>query len=483
MVVHEDWEGGAGNGLGSLYAFEKACAKAKTFETPVDVEKLLADKAASVVMFHTAGKGTRLAPLPGSENNNKPGVKLPSTLMFGEEKELLTILEAVVIQTSIYAKRAKGRLSVYWGDQVFVPTEAYDTAPTHHADILAQLGPKPTKEEWESKGFSGYGLIAVAEDGNATQVEKVTFEQAEKILSANPAKQVGVSLGSFSVSSEMLTALREEYRADLASKTGKFDTDPHWWMPLTQSEEDYVTLMTAKKVPEEDSKAHYARMGEFKKKFIAKGPGYEKVFGAVGIGMGYWWDYGQAAYYAKYNQFVTQDSVEAEAMRKFFRMDKRVCDATTAKKAAAAIDEASCVCSSEFKNGTVIKSVVANSNIGTVKVQDSILVNVTAPKVEGKGVVLYNVVSDKPLVFEDNEICADVYGDGEAKDADGKILEKITMRSTLDTHAGNEWKNKLAKNDYTFEEVYNRNASVDVMKAAAVQAADRAAVAAKNAAL
>ena len=32
----------------------------------------------TVAIYHTAGKGTRLAPLPGAENNNKPGVKLPS---------------------------------------------------------------------------------------------------------------------------------------------------------------------------------------------------------------------------------------------------------------------------------------------------------------------------------------------------------------------------------------------------------------------
>ena len=29
LAVHEDWNGGAGNGLGTLYAFTKACAKAQ----------------------------------------------------------------------------------------------------------------------------------------------------------------------------------------------------------------------------------------------------------------------------------------------------------------------------------------------------------------------------------------------------------------------------------------------------------------------
>ncbi len=55
------------------------------------------------------GKGTRLAPLPGAENNNKPGVKLPAcvALKSGGARPI-TILEAVIKQTGAYA-RAGGR--------------------------------------------------------------------------------------------------------------------------------------------------------------------------------------------------------------------------------------------------------------------------------------------------------------------------------------------------------------------------------------
>ena len=56
-----------------------------------------------------------MAPLPGSENNNKPGVKLPVTVAEGQP---VSILEAVIQQTGIYAAYRKGRLSVFWGDQV-----------------------------------------------------------------------------------------------------------------------------------------------------------------------------------------------------------------------------------------------------------------------------------------------------------------------------------------------------------------------------
>merc|ERR1712166_498661 len=116
VVVHEDWAGGAGNGLGSLYAYKKACEKANQNLAEV------AHNGGSIVIYHTAGKGTRLAPLPGSEGNNKPGVKLPSEIKLASKEQgwltskdqgwfgetsLLTILEAVIIQTSLYAEATK----------------------------------------------------------------------------------------------------------------------------------------------------------------------------------------------------------------------------------------------------------------------------------------------------------------------------------------------------------------------------------------
>ena len=74
LAVSEDWAaGGAGNGLGTLYAYTKAAKLAKD-KFGVDLGDLLSQKKISAALFHTAGKGTRLAPLPASENNNKPGV-------------------------------------------------------------------------------------------------------------------------------------------------------------------------------------------------------------------------------------------------------------------------------------------------------------------------------------------------------------------------------------------------------------------------
>jgi hypothetical protein len=74
LAVSEDWGGaGAGNGLGTLYAWKKAVAFAQE-KYSVDLSALMVDGKISAGLYHTAGKGTRMAPLPASENNNKPGV-------------------------------------------------------------------------------------------------------------------------------------------------------------------------------------------------------------------------------------------------------------------------------------------------------------------------------------------------------------------------------------------------------------------------
>jgi hypothetical protein len=75
LAVSEDWNasGGAGNGLGTLYAFQKASALAKK-DFDFDLMGALLKGEISAALYHTAGKGTRMAPLPASENNNKPGV-------------------------------------------------------------------------------------------------------------------------------------------------------------------------------------------------------------------------------------------------------------------------------------------------------------------------------------------------------------------------------------------------------------------------
>jgi hypothetical protein len=160
--------------LGTLYAFQKA-AKIATETHHMDMAKDLSEGKISIGLFHTAGKGTRLAPLPGAENNNKPGVKLPTTIQIGGEALPISILEAVIKQTGCYSKSRLGRLSVFWGDQVFIPTVSVEYTPTFHADILCSLGPMMSESDWKEKGMEKYGLIAQTARGAAQVCGFIAF--------------------------------------------------------------------------------------------------------------------------------------------------------------------------------------------------------------------------------------------------------------------------------------------------------------------
>jgi hypothetical protein len=321
LAVTEDWPGGAGNALGTLFAWQNAAALAKE-KFGLDLAAQLAAGAISVGMFHTAGKGTRLAPLPGSESNNKPGVKLPATLTLADgSTALLTILEAVIKQTGLYGRSRKGRLSVFWGDQVFIPSAAVDYTPTAHADLLCTLAPMPDAEQWAARGLDKYGLIAVGASGSAAQVEKVDHATALRMLAAlQPIASVGTSLGSFSVSAPLLEVLLSEFSSELRARTGKLDTDPHLWMPLTLSLPAYTELMGQKGVSAESAAAHHARMQQVLAKLQARPDGASlSLFGAVDIGAAaYWWDYGQLPLYLKNCLLMSeQSSEEAALLRRF----------------------------------------------------------------------------------------------------------------------------------------------------------------------
>ena len=440
VCVHEDWKsGGAGNGLGTLYAWQKA-------NGVVDLTERLRKKEISVAMYHTAGKGTRLAPLPGAENNNKPGVKLPAAI----HGTPLTILEAVIKQTGIYAASRKGRLSVFWGDQIFVPTVDFAYTPTAHADILCTLGPMPSAEEWAAKGLEKYGLIAVAKSGAACQIEKVDHATAVAFTKdLGEIVAVGTSLGSFSVSSTLLDAFMAEFQPELKEQSTSLDTDPHWWMPATLPEAAYCQLMAKKGVDDETSKKHKARIDAM----LAKNPklttvnGLTTFLGPVDVGSNaYWWDYGQLKLYLKNAQrLIEQNSVQADAMRSFMHV-----------KLGEGVDSASAATNVNVGPASSISaSVLANVNVGTLEATEAVVVNCTAKKlVCGKNSIAYNVVEPGELVLNDGDVVTDVFM------PDGS---KIRQRSRIDIDGGKAWKIKQDSNPFSFEQVYKTNLTTDVV--------------------
>lgn len=536
LAVSEDWgAGGAGNGLGTLYAFRKAAELASS-RHGVDLMAMLSEGAVSAALFHTAGKGTRLAPLPASENNNKPAVKLPATTKVSGRSVPMTVLEAVIKQTSIYAPSRKGRLSVFWGDQVFIPSASTAYTPNFHVDILCTLGNMVGEDEWKERGLEKYGVIAVAKDGKAAQVEKVdhptavevsmgrlegsnffvlciliciiclhtcvrplrmcTFVRAschsainvcdalvlkllvlplthayflppvvaptvfsQMLKSLGDVAKVGPSLGSFSISAAMLAALSEEFEEELKGKTGKLDTDPHFWMPMTLGESDYLKLMTQKGVAPELSTSHFHRMDAFKCAFIksneATGMG---LFGAVDVGSeACWWDYGQLRLYLRNNLKMLEESEDAALLRSFMGVKSRILDSNCG---GVTVDSASCVLSSNLATGTVAGSVVSCVSANSINVDGAILVNVSAKRVRaGKGAILYNIVdsSEEGIEVGEGDVLVGLF------DASGGV---VNIRSNTNIDGGKAWKEAVCGNPQSFEDIHaaNKNAKVAVIE-------------------
>lgn len=470
LAVSEDWgAGGAGNGLGTLYAWQKACALA-TSKHGVDLQEALQQGSVSAALFHTAGKGTRMAPLPASENNNKPGVKLPFPNRMADGKlDSLTVLEAVVKQTGIYAKSRAGRLSVFWGDQVFLPTAEFNYKPKHHVDILCTLSDqRVTAEEWKAQGLEKYGVIAciapkegtvIESDStlDAAQVEKVDHATATSLLGAlGEIRQVGPSLGSFSLSAAMLTGLCNEFSTELTDKTAKLDSDPHFWMPLTLPKESYVNLMQKKGTAESEATSHYERVEAFKTKFDAGNLG---LFGAVNVGKGAcWWDYGLLKLYSKNSLVLLEDGSSSALLRKFLNVTSHQIDCTTE---GVAVDDRSYIFGSKAKQGSIKNSILAGVQTAEINADGAIIVNCAAKKITaGPGAILYNLIcdSDEGITAAAGQVMVSV------TDEEGQSTE---LKSRMDIDGGKAWKVCLKEecgNDLSFEQVHLNNKQANIVE-------------------
>lgn len=365
-------------------------------------------------------------------------------------------------------------MSVFWGDQVFLPTAPFDAPPTHHADILCTLlgTTAPTAQEWTDQGLEKYGVIAVVGDDDnnnngkpleAAQVEKVSHATATAMLGAlGQIRQVGPSLGSFSVSSVFLQALCSEFATELSEKTSKFDTDPHFWMPLTLPEESYISLMKQKGTPEEESKSHYGRMAAMKATFLEATKETSNtmgLFGAVDVGKdACWWDYGlMRLYSANCLLLLQKDSPQADLLRQFLGLDATTRQWDSVVSASAVIDDVSYLFASRIGGGHITESLLSNVAAPSIEANGAIIVNCASSKsiVAGKGAILYNLIDDK--------------GEGIVAEA-GQVIVGVTdesgnsfpLQSRMDIDGGQAWKECLPMNSSSFEDVHKKNFNANI---------------------
>lgn len=432
-IIHsiiEDWNdlNGAGNLLGTLYAWTKADALHRTHFGKSLMEELKDGK--SIAMYHIAGLGTRMAPLPGAEGSSKSGIKLPRLITLHDESVPITIMEAVILQTGPFARSRGGRLSVWWGDQVFIPC-IFDSPGTHHAEILA----KPVVF---NRDIENYGLLFFGEHGDARQREKMPFEAVRAYLAEEGKSEecLALSLGSFSLSSSLLAALLGEYADELSKKVSRLNSDGDFWQPLTSRCDEYIKT--------ERSRENWERVQAFWKRFRSAQGDTMRDFGGLNIGASYWWDYGQLRLYRNNLLKMLSDDAEGRAVREFFGYIEGVprCGGSMIGRAQLS----NCIVQgSTVETGTLENSIVINSTLNRAELRDSLVMESTVSgHLEGKGSISYRDLEEGDLRLDENEVSCGVVIPPD---------QRFRMKVRIDDNGKNHWKEKIMGNRYSFAEL------------------------------
>lgn len=451
LTILEDWPGGAGNGFGSLYAFQKAAELAKE-KYGVNLVSALKQKK-SIAMYHTAGYGQRLAPLTCSELNNKSAVKLPCTL--GEQEDLLTILEAVIKQTAVFSDCNQGRLSIFWGDQLFIPENLPITSPQSHVEILAKFDLAPNEEKWKKEGLDSYGLITRSKSTQEKTfsfqaIDKMTFEEYSKFIKDKKVccdEHLGISLGCPSLSLELLEELLAEFSEELSSKKNKMDIDPEFWFPATIDVDTYCYFMQKNGTDQQKALATHRRVQAFLARFQRKHNDLP-FFAARDIGSkSYWWDYGTCLNYYQNNLKLLETSQEADAMKLFFGIKK------AQKHSECDIDSQSILINCKIGHGKIRNSLLINVNASEVNMNQSLAINVTSPKVHAEKSLIYNAIDREQVSLKETEIRADLF-----------ILERhenISFFTTFQRNNKKDWQIRLTNNWCSYADATQINATTN----------------------
>ncbi|MFA6916180.1 MAG: hypothetical protein WC222_07270 [Parachlamydiales bacterium] len=414
--VFEDWPQGAGNWLGTLNAWKQAQIIAwEKYGRKLEQEM---EEGASVALYHTAGKGQRMYPLTAVEKFNKSAIKLPCGVT-----EPQTLLESVIKQTSLLSEYRKGRLSVFWTDQLFLTDNKPDISKAS-VRVMCQKRPFPSIEQWESGLWSQYGVIGIGEDGCLRHLEKVDYQTAKHYSLSG----IALSLGDFSISSTFLKQLMAEFAAELESKQTQMDVESFLLMPATLSIEDYRSLRAQKGVSPQESDAHFGRI----QRLLQKYGNFSYALEDIGS-KGKWWDFGSVENY--YHSLMSM--CNQKELREFLypKMPKQPTHLD--------LDEASILVNCSIHSGKVRNSILYNVQANRVDCNEVLAIDVEAPTLYGDHALVYEVQSGDPLILEKDGLRADLTVDD----------RKIVMYTHIDKDPRADWNRKIEGNPYCYREL------------------------------
>lgn len=435
ILQDEDWPGGAGQLLGTLYAWEKANSELLRLRNIDLAQELKAGK--KIAIYHTTGHGKRMAPLSLSEGGEKAAIRLPRFIDVNNKKDFLTILEAVIFSSQIFAPSRGGRLTVFWGDQIVIPARGPELEGEVCAEIFCQKHSLPKNEEEWGKEWQGYGVLILDPKRGVLQREKISWAT---FLRFNPYEsrgrdsdklEVAKSLGIFSLSFDFLAALLKEFKTELKIKGGNLSIEPHLWMPLTCSEEEYRELGGA---PD-----YYQRIYQLKKSF-EKEHATSVVLKEKDLGEnGFWWDFGNINSYQNNLLKGTRDNLEGRAFRRFFDLEKF----WIKKKQTPLVEIENSILVNSRIGGKIKNSLVLGAKIPNIKVHQSLIFNAKAPKITGGHALIYNLQEPKPLAFKNKDVLTDI------------LLKtgKVRVKTKTFRDGKKDWERKILGNPDSYEKL------------------------------
>lgn len=439
----EDWLNGAGQLLGTLYAFQKASpiVEKSHYGASPAVEKshygasqkinLLNElkKGKKIAIYHTAGLGKRMAPLSLSEEC-KSSIKLPKLVKIGKKKSFITLLEAVIYSTQIFAPSREKRLVVFWGDQIIIPSTSPRMEEDCQVEIFGIKKTAPQKSEAWEKEWQNYGILATDGRGGFLQREKMFWKDFKKLKRELTLKELQKSLGFFSVSLEFLEALLKEFKTELKKKEGKLDTDPHLWQPLTSSRAEYLRMG--------GSSGYWQRIKKFKETFLKNNKLQALLIRAEDVGENsFWWDFGNIASYQRNLLKLLNQNSEGECLRKFFELERF--RKIEIKKPDFEVKN-SILVNSRVK-GKIQNSLILNTNVENLSVSKSLLYNIEAPKFFGKEVIAYNLQEPKEISLQRKDVLTDVFSN----------LGKIRVKTKVFRDGRGDWEKRILGNHLSYQ--------------------------------
>ncbi|ADI37803.1 hypothetical protein [Waddlia chondrophila] len=413
ITIAENWAGGAGTGLGTLYAYQKAAEKAK-FKYHCDLLQMH-NAGASVALYHTAGDGKNLFPLTASENNSIANLRILSKNCY--------LLETVIKQTNEhFSKNRERRLSVFHCNQIFYPSKTFSYSPDSHIDLFCQRLPQHQP---------GKKLIVLKPAGaRVFDMAKPIFLQTKSPMASN--------LSSFSLSWEMLQALLKEFKQELGKESGQMDANAHFWMPLTLNYQTYASL-----IPYPEYQMHFHRMADLKKQLVKQDPS-RSFFKPLDIGTdGYWWDFRSVNSYYRTLLKLTGNTKESHYMRSLFNLNT---PANYCLENRVIMDRNSYLIDSQIRGGSIKNSVLIGVEAESLTIENCVLINSQLSSLETSRSFLYNVKENRPLRLASGTVRADVALEMEHK--------AYHLYSHLSRNGASDWNTLLPQNPLSFSEIH-----------------------------